>query len=376
MAARKVFGINWIFAFLFSLVSLGFILLILLSGLGGHAIASYLTIDTKDLSVPAKLGNSNFLSDLSQIAGQDWVGSDQNAQSLGLSSTYILNLLTACSESSDGSTTCGAPKIGFNFDPSSDLHLAGTSMQGTFSSAYSDELQTYSKVSMFLSIGYLVGAALTVLSCLFMIVAICFPGAIRVSLFASALSFLFLLATAIAAVVTFFKLKTTFNDALGAWGVQSQTSSQMFGLAFGAAGLALVTIILLVPLSRGPRNARRQAGFDGKGKTKGVVTGEEEPVPAVGLFRRVTTWNRHKYTQVEKQKPVVYNRSPSRDSDRDGLIATVEDDFSHEYPNDFAMGPMQKKKNHNGPSRNPNAAYDPDVQTAYEPQMAYDPVKA
>ncbi|KAI1381818.1 hypothetical protein F4677DRAFT_5193 [Hypoxylon crocopeplum] len=367
MAARRLSGAYWIFALFFSLISLLFILLILLSGVGGHVVAEYLTIDTADLDVPAKLGSSELLKDLSTIAGQDWVGSDANAKSLGLAQTYSLNLLTACAED-DGSTTCGAPKIGFSFDPSSDFHLDSTSIQGTFSSAYSDQLQTYSKVSTFLGVGYVLGALFTGLSCLFIIMSRCFPRAILVSQFASALAFLFLLASAIASVVMFVKLKNTFNDALGPSGIQSQASAKMFGLGFGAAGLAFSSFMLMLPLSRGRDSQRHQVGLDSKSGTLGMVTGAQGAGPTPGLLNRVTTWGRHKYMQVEKQRPVLHARSVSRDSDREGLIATVEDDFSHEYPNDFAMGPMQKK--YNGPSRDPSATYDPHVNTSYESQVA------
>ncbi|KAI0843234.1 hypothetical protein F5Y06DRAFT_257240 [Hypoxylon sp. FL0890] len=361
MAARKSSLVYWVVALLFSVLSLVFILIIILSGIGGHVLADYMTIDTRDLDIPPKLGTSAFLRDLKSIAGLDWVGSDANAETLGISRSYSLNLLTACSED-DGSTTCETPKVGFNFNPGSDLHLDGTSIEGTFPSEYSDELQTYSKVSTFVGVGYIIAAIFTGLSCLFLIASRCFPKAILGGHISSGLAFLFLLASAIASVVTFIKLENTFNNALGTSGVHAQTSSKMFGLGFGAAGLTFIAFLLMFPLSK---DSRRQ-----KPPRVTVNDTKEVSAPKPGLFSRVTTWSQAKYMQVEKQKPTIHQRSPSPGSDREALIAAV-DDFSHEYPNDFAMGPMEKKQNKlNGPSRNPSAAYDPHVNTAYKPQVA------
>ncbi|KAL7628965.1 hypothetical protein AAE478_000483 [Parahypoxylon ruwenzoriense] len=377
MSARKPCALYWVFSLVFSLISLALILIILLSGVGGHVVAEYLTIDTAEMSAPAKLSGSVLLKDLSAVAGQDWVGSDVNAESLGLAKTYSLNLLTACSQD-DGSTTCGEPKIGSSFDPSSDLHLDGTSIQGSFSSSYSDELQAYSKVSTFLGVGYVVGALFTALSCLLIVVSRCFPKAIFGSQFFSGVAFLFLLASAIASVVKFLKLKDIFNNALGASGLQAQSSSKMFGLAFGAAGLTFAAFLLMFPLSRAARNLGKHGasrGFERKGSTMGIVTGGQgAAVPVRGFLQRVTTWNRHKYTQVEKQTPMIQHQNIAREDDRKGLIASVQDDdFSHDYVSDFAMEPFQKSKN--GHSRNSSAAYGSHVNTSYEPRMppAYDP---
>lgn len=328
-------------------------------------MADYLTINTKGLNVPAKLSGSEILKDLSSITGEDWVGSDANAKSLELPDSYSLNLLTACAND-EGSTVCGKPKIGFSFDPSSDLHLDGTPIQGTFSSTYSDQLQTYSKVSTFLGVGYVIAAILTVFSCLFIVLSLCFPRAIVGSVFASGLAFLFLLASAIAAVVMFMKLRDIFNDVLGPSGVETRASSRMLGLGFGAAGLTLSVFFLVWLMWKSGPNERHR-DWDAKSGTPGMATGTQAPAPAPvpGILRRLTTWNNHRYMQVEKQKPVLHNHSPSRDADKEGLMATVEDDFSHEYPTDLAMGPMQKT--YNTPSRDHRAAYDPHVVTSYDP---------
>ncbi|KAI2467129.1 hypothetical protein F4781DRAFT_403154 [Annulohypoxylon bovei var. microspora] len=354
-------------AFFFSIISLLLILIVVLSGVGGHVLAEYLTISTEDLNVPSKLSASALLKDLSTIGGQDWIGSDANTKSLGLAPSYSLNLLTACSED-DGSTTCETPKIGFKFDPSSDLHLDGVSIQGTFDSAYSNELQAYGKASTFLGAGYIVGALFTALTWISIIASCFFPRAIIFGLLTSGLAFIFLLASSIVSAMTSTKLKAAFNDALGGSGVHTQTSPRMIGLGFGAAFAIAIAFVLMYLQLRYSRNQRGQGDFESKnGPPDGLG-------PQPGLLRRVTTWNRHKYMEVEKQKPILH-RGSSPEDDRRGLIATVEGDFSHEYPSDFAMDPMQKK--HDSHSRDPSAGYNPHVSTEYRSQVdtAYDPHK-
>ncbi|KAI1209863.1 uncharacterized protein F4807DRAFT_460157 [Annulohypoxylon truncatum] len=361
----KAYGV---IAFLFSLISLLLTLVVVLSGVGGHVLAEYLTISTEDLSVPSKLRASALLKDLSAIGGLDWVGSDRDAKSLGLAPSYSLNLLTACSED-DGATTCETPKIGFRFDPSSDLHLDGVSVQGTSSSAYADELQSYGKTSTFLGAGYIIGIIFTVLTCLFIIVSCFSPMAVIFGLLTSGLAFIFLLASSIVSATSSNKLKATFNDAFADSGVHTDTSPKMIGLGFGAAFAIVIALVLMYFQLRDSRNKRSQGGFESK---DGALDGLE---PQHGLLRRVKTWNRHKYMEVEKQKPIIHHRGPSPEDDRRGLIATVEDDFSHERPSDFAMGSMQRK--YDSHSRNPSAAYDPHANTAYGSQVdtAYDPHK-
>ncbi|KAI0890304.1 uncharacterized protein GGS22DRAFT_183651 [Annulohypoxylon maeteangense] len=365
MLKRKPSNAYGAIALFFSLISLLLTLIVVLSGVGGHVLAEYLTINTEDLNVPSRLGTSSLLKDLSSIGGQDWIGSDTDAKSLGLAPSYSLNLLTACSED-DGSTTCETPKIGFKFDPSSDLRLEGVS---TFSSAYSDELQSYGKTSTFLGAGYIVGALFTALTCLSIIASCFLPSAVIFGLLTSGLAFIFLLASSIVTATSSNKLKSTFNDALGDSGVHTETSPRMIGLGFGAAFAVVVALVLMSLQLKASRSQRQQQGsFEDKNGFP------EDLVPNSGLMRRVTTWNRHKYMEVEKQKPVLH-RGASPEDDRRGLIATVEDDFSHDYPSDLATGPVQKKYNRH--SRNPSAAYDPFASTAYGSQVntTYDPHK-
>lgn len=296
---------------------------------------------------------------MSTLTGQDWVGSAATAESLGLSQTYSLNLLTACSES-DGSTTCGKPQIGFTFDPSSDLDLRSTSIQG-FSSAYSDQIRAYGKVSTFLGAGYILGVIFIALSFILVAASRCFPSVTVFSQLTSGLAFVFLLASAIASIVKFHQLKDAFNNALGGSGIQTQTTSKMFGLAFTAAILVFLAFILTLLLPRDRRNERNRGGIFASGP---------DGKSGSNLLTRIATFRQRKYVAVEKQGPIAPSRSVSPGSDRARLRA--EDDFSHEYPNDFAMGPIKK---HGGQNANARATYDPPARTTNAPQIstAYDP---
>ncbi|KAI5866682.1 hypothetical protein GGS23DRAFT_282638 [Durotheca rogersii] len=381
-AARKPSLLHWVLALFFSLLSLLFVLVILLSGVGGRVVAEYMTIDTSGLSIPAKLSSSVLLTDISTVSGQDWVGSDASAASLGLADTYTLSLLTACAHDRDGGeTTCGAPEIGFNFDPGADLRLDSTSVRSTFSAAYSDELQTYARVAMFLGVGYVLAALLTAIACLCAVASRCLPPAtIRAAAGLEGVATLVLLAAAIASVVEFMRLRGAFHNAFAAaGGLEVRSGRRMFGFGFAAAAAALASTLHLVFLSRA---AGQPTGGGGGGDAASRAFDAKIGVPGAatpGLLGRVTTWGRHKYVQVEKQRPVLHQRGLSGEDDRRGLIAS-EGDFSHEYPNDFALGPMQQHKGKGRPgghSRNPSAAYDPHPNAPYGTQVdtVYDPLK-
>ncbi|KAI1079098.1 hypothetical protein F5B20DRAFT_178898 [Whalleya microplaca] len=308
MAARKVSGLNWTFTLFFSLLSVCLTLIILLSGVGGHIVAEYLTVNTVDLNVPAKLGSSKFLKDLSTIAGEDWVGPSANSRSLGLSKTYSLTLLTVCAEGDD-SITCGPPKIGVSFIPESDLRLDSTSIQGTLSAAYSDQLQTYRKASTFLGVTYVLAVLLTGSSCILVVASRCFPRVIVVSLFSSFVAFLFLLAAAVTSVVTFVKLKDAFNDELGNSGLRTETGSRMFGLSFGAAGVAFAAFTATLAQARHERKRKYQGGSQGLDINKSPSSTDSGTQRAISMLKfpnRMLGWNRSKYTQIENQKPILY----------------------------------------------------------------------
>ncbi|CAJ2512440.1 Uu.00g054550.m01.CDS01 [Anthostomella pinea] len=376
MAARKPSWVNLFLALLFSLLSLIFVFIIILSGLGGHVPAEYLKIDTTNLAIPAKLGTSTFLQDLSAVASTDYVGQPATSQTLGLAKTYSLTLLTACAQadadSSSATTTCSKPRIGYNFNPGSDLKLDSTAAaSSTLPSTYRAQLQTHRLVSTFLGIAYAISIPLTLLSCLCILLTRCFPRVVAVGRVASGLVSAVLLAAAIASVVAFVRLRDTFNGALGDIGVETAAGSRAFGLGFGAAGLSFAAFLGLLVQARS-RGSRRSAAFagDGKGGTAGFITGEQHPqhqqrampvaaAAAAGFLKRM---GRPKYTQVEK-RTATHGRAASPDEDREGLIGAGEDDFAHAHVNDFAMRDMEQKR-----SRGVNDPYDL-VNTAYEPAV-------
>ncbi|KAH9888171.1 hypothetical protein F4778DRAFT_797127 [Xylariomycetidae sp. FL2044] len=368
MAARKLSALSWISTLVLSLLSLLFILLVLFSGVGGHVIAEYLKIDTSSLSIPAKLSGSVFLQDLSKVAGNDFVGRESNAATLGLAATYSLTLLTACAHD-DTSTTCGTPRIGFHFNPGADLRLESTSITGSFSSAYSDQLQTYSTVSTFLGAAYVIAILLIALSCVGLIVSRCAPRAIIASQIASAIASALLLAAAIASVVTFTKLRDTFNSTLGPAGIKTSLGASIFGLSFAAFAFALFAFIAMLVLNRGSRSqsgSRRRAMG-----TRSFLTGEEndearEP-SGPGFLKKMSTWNRHEYTQVHKQG----SRAVSRSSDREALIASDEY-LADEQPHAVTTGPMYEKRSRS-PSPSPAPAQRPPVGFSFQAETAYDP---
>ncbi|KAI1394039.1 uncharacterized protein F4822DRAFT_34657 [Hypoxylon trugodes] len=341
----------WIFAVVYSLLSLVFVLIIILSGIDGHVLVEYLTINTKNLDMPADVTNSDLLRVLTELTGQSFDASGTNAKSFGLSDKYYLNILTACARDGYQSATCGAPKIGLNFEP------------GTI---FTNELTTYRNVSMFVAIGYIVAAGLSGLSFIFTILSRCSSRIIVASQLTSGIAFLLLLATGIASAVEFTKLRDLFERVLGGSGLKTSVSARIFGLTFGAAFMTLAALLLAISISRSSRPLQRYGDFNDQGRSLGNIANEPAPVPQPGFIRRMTTWNRQKYMEVERQRP-IFHKDSHHDDDREGLIATVENDFSHEYPNDIAMGPMQ---DHKGPSRDPSAAYDPYASTEYTPQVA------
>ncbi|KAI0013063.1 hypothetical protein F4779DRAFT_613934 [Xylariaceae sp. FL0662B] len=365
MSARKGPVLNWILALLFSLFSIVPILIILLSGVGGHVVAEYLTVDTTDLNVPSKLSSSTFLRDLSTLAGEDWVGSSASPESLGLSKTYSLTLLTACAQD-DGSTTCGTPKIGFSFDPESDLKLDSTSIQGTLSSAYYGPLQTYSRVSTFLGVAYVLAALLTGFSCVSIIVSRCLPRAVIASLFSLVTASILLLTAAITSAVTFAKLRDALNNELGSSGLKTQYGSRMVGLSFGAAGLAFAGFLATLAQARQGRDRKYQGGLqdlDGKKNALGTASGAQIAIPMLTFANRIPGWNRNKYTQIEKQMAASHAHNAPYDSDdRESLIASGEDELSHGHINKPGIG----SEGHNGYLGAPDRYH---IETAYKPHV-------
>ncbi|KAI1280039.1 SUR7/PalI family-domain-containing protein [Xylaria sp. FL0933] len=325
MAARKPLGLSWAIAIVLSLISLLFTLITLLSGVGSHTTASYLTVDTTNLAIPAKLSGSAFLRDLSSISGSDLVGQIRTRQSLGLPSDYSVSLLTACGRSDDGSASCYAPRVGFAFNPGSNLKLAGTASQ------YS-QLHTYASVSTFVAVAYILSSLLIVLSCTTIVLSRCFDRAILASRISSGLAATLLTAATIASIVTFVKTRDAFNATLSDVGVTTATNAAAFGLG-AAASVASIAAFALTFLIRpaattGYRLPHHREKRDVHAGDTELMS--REPRTTAGFLDRVPTWGKPRYAQIDAKKVSgAYSRGQSPDSDREGLIHPAQDDVFH-----------------------------------------------
>ncbi|KAI1734442.1 SUR7/PalI family-domain-containing protein [Xylaria scruposa] len=360
MVARKSFWPSWATAIFLSSISLLFTLIILLSGVGGHTSASYLTIDTTKLTIPAKLASSAFLQDLSKIAGSDLVGQSRTRQSLGLATTYQVSLLTACGLNDDATTSCFTPRIGFIFNPGSDLKIDRTAAQGTLSAAYYSQLHIYAAVSMFVAVAYILASLFTLLSCATIVLSRGFKRAIVVSRISTGIVALLLFAATVASIVTFVRLRASFNSALGDIGVTTATDAGAFGLSVAATVTsiaAFVTSFITRPSDSSyhlPYHREKQ-GVDGAVSVDEARLMSRETQAAKvgkGLLDRVPTWNRPRYAQIEGNKlSNVYSRDHSPESDREGLI-----DPAGENGDSHSLWAMKRSRQ--------NLDY---VPTAYEP---------
>lgn len=311
-------------------------------------------IDTTNLAVPAKLANSIFLQDLSKISGTDLVGQGRTRQSLGLFSTYSVALLTACGRNEGGSTTCSVPRVGFTFNPSSDLKLGPTTAQGTLSTSYQSQLRTYAAVSTFVAVAYILASLLTVLSCFTILLSRRIERGVLASRIASGISALLLFAATVASIVTFIRLRDAFNSALGDSGVKATISSSAFALsavASIASVVAFVFVILIrtsgsgyrLPSQRDKRTAREGADNN----ETGTMWQENRATGAgIGLLGRVATWNRPRYAQLDGKKLLsAYSRYHSPESDREGLIDPTRDNpLVHENDDPRSLWENQRGK--------------------------------
>lgn len=299
------------------------------------------------------------------------MGQDGTRQSLGLSSTYHVSLLTACGQD-EGSTTCYTPRVGFAFNPGSDLKLDRTAAQGTLSTAYYDQLHTYAAVSTFVAVAYIVASFLTILSCLAIVLSRRSARAITVSRINSAIAALLVLVATIASIVTFVRLRDAFNNAFGDIGVNTAISASAFALSAAASVasiIAFVLVLLIRPATSGYGQSYRQdkvvGGVDGADEAGLMSLKPRAAGVGVGILERVQTWNRPRYAQLGGNKASsAHSRDHSPESDREGLINPANDDVTHDslVPNSTYPQPVWAKK---------QGKQDLDhVATAYEPNAS------
>ncbi|KAI1156706.1 SUR7/PalI family-domain-containing protein [Nemania diffusa] len=372
MALPRSNGLHWAIAVVLSLISLLFTLITLLSGVRGSSIASYLSVDTTNIAITAKLAGSVFLQALSTISGSDLVGQSGTRQSLGLASTYSVSLLTACGLHDDASIICDPLRVGFTFNPGTDLKLDSTA---TLSTAYYNELHVYSIVSTFTAVAYIIAALLTVLSCLTIVVSRRVPSLGLVSRASSGLAALLVFAATIASIVTFVKLRDVFNNTLSDVGVSTTLNPK--GIALSAAGaVASIVAFALVLFTRPAASAYRQPYRQekrGGGGVEGSVGADEAGLMArqpraagvgAGFLARMPTWNRQRYVQIDANKaPNARSRDPSPESDREGLIDPARDDVPHDSlnrENGYPMSTWGKKQTRQNLEHVPTA-YDPSL---------------
>jgi len=242
-----------------------------------------------------------------------------------------VSLLTACGHNDDGSTTCFSPRVGFTFDPFSDLKIGSLATQETLSSHFFSQLKTYAAVSTFVAVSYILASLLTVLSCVSVVLLRRFGQASLVSRASSLLAALLLIAATIASIVTFIKTRDAFNAALNGIGVKSATSSGALGLSVVASVLALAAFVLvlfvrLAVAGYARKNHLEEQGLEDFGGA-GSKSRRSKPAGAnIGLLERVPTWKQGRYTQIQGNK---HSRDVSPESDREGLIGHTRGDIDH-----------------------------------------------
>lgn len=240
-----------------------------------------------------------------------------------------VSLLTACGLDDDAKTSCYTPRVGFTFNPGSDLKIDHTAAQGTLSAAYYSQLNTYATVSTFVAVAYILAAVFTILSCLTIVLSRRFERAITVGHISAGIVALLLFAATIASIVTFIRLRDAFNSALGDIGVTTATNASAFGLSAAATVASIatfVTALITRPSASGyrlPYHREKQNPDGGAGVDEaGLMPREARAAKmGVGLLDRVPTWNRPRYAQIEGNKlSNAYSRDHSPESDREGLI--------------------------------------------------------
>ncbi|KAB5555029.1 SUR7/PalI family-domain-containing protein [Coniochaeta sp. 2T2.1] len=380
--------------YIFSLLSFVLVLLILLPGTN-NSLSSlyYLKTDTSSLSVPAKLSSSTFLADLSAVSGADLTGSPATASSLGLADSYNLLLLTSCAHFAGGDVACEKPRVGFGFDPASNLKLDSTSLQGTFPPALLSALSSYHRISGFLGGAYIVSAVLVALSPIAGFLAARSRAAGLAAAVLSSLASILLFGAAVAAVVVFRGLNTQINSAFASSGILSEVGVAPVALGFVAFVFTLLTAVIFSIRARNggsvsPRGrviARNIGGteYDAKGGPPGGPDQVGGDGPKPGLWKRIPTWSKHQYVQVEKQPALLKTNtmgarsleavvvtSPAgtrtrADGDEDDWAASVEDEFDSGVTGGGGARAQQQKGipmlSLGGNKR------ERDVNTAYEP---------
>lgn len=287
--------------------------------------------------------------------------------------------------------------------------------------AFYRKTNTYRQISLFLAIGYVLGAFLTFTSLVLILLSAWFPrGASLAACITQTLAAVFLLAASITAAVTFYQLGDIFNGTLGRVGIQTTVSWRIMVATFMATLQSWLVLIFLLGFRKTAARRRLAASSSPLHRnvasplpmgttTRLFVAGSGEASPAsgnakasgyrggaslgYGLLNKMPTWKRdqQKYTEIGKQSGTMITTTShvasassrlhqvNHDDARGGLVAShehQEEDFSRGMPDDVAQGAMRYNP------RDPTARYDDPAavvsegkQTAINADTAYDPYR-
>jgi hypothetical protein len=192
------------------------------------------------------------------VAARDYTGSDTTAESLGLPSSIAVGLLSYSSISASVSSV-QSPRLGYVFNPATDLKLDGTSAQGIFDSSFNSAWTAYAHTSTFLAVAYIISVICVILSPILSLFVRRHAFLGKASITLSTLSTLFLLAASIASVIIFTRLNNAFNSAFSDAGLSSTLGNGLFILSFLSFFFSLLATTLIWRRTHNASTAARDA---------------------------------------------------------------------------------------------------------------------
>jgi hypothetical protein len=176
-------------------------------------------------------------------------------------------------------------------------------------------IPSYGSLSQFLEIAYILALLFTILTIGLNILSCCIPRAIVASALTSILAALFLIGASSAAIGVFTNLRGKYNAVLLSAGIKTALGNNLFIASWIATMLILPNSITICLSYRHNNKHGRQRGMargvgfiDHSGMDKSGVGTEVFAAPkrrrTLQLLKKVGTWSRQKYTQIEKQQAV------------------------------------------------------------------------
>lgn len=291
-----------------------------------------LQVYTSDLDIPSELGDSRFLQDLSEVSGEDLVGQDVTAESLGLAEMYTVSLVGSCQHDGD-STECTDARNGYVFDPRVKLRLDSSRIAGLSTPKIDGVMGRYETVSMFMAVAYTISVVFLVLAPILS----AFSSRVRLlgwigGLFAW-LAAALLLAASITGQTTFAMVSDAIKKDMGGLGISSETGLLLIP-SWVAFGFAVLTAITIFFRGRSAQKQKAVQAFDkGKFADRGFPSSNAAGVssePQPGLLNRVQTWGRQRYMAVGRQPMIVEDVGEPRSAR--GQMGNVEEDQERLVP--------------------------------------------